>query len=143
MKTLMQKLATGAVLSAVATTLACSGTTVSGPTAATTSTDAAQAGTFGASYRPAPATDRAGTDRTGPVVTTDRTGGRVFGGIEDVTDGRLQVAGKVVELNHGTAIWLDGARVGAATLHRGQVIGVEGIEQKDGTLLATWITILS
>lgn len=131
MKNLMQKIATGAVLSVVATTLACNGSAVSGPTAATTDARAEQATAVASSYRPAPM----------PTLAPAPTPGRLIGVIESIRGQQLVVAQRTVMTARATRIWLGKTRVTFESLQRGQQVEIDTTVRKDGTLLATTIEI--
>jgi Domain of unknown function (DUF5666) len=130
MKNLMQKLATGAVLSAVSTTLACNGSPVSGPSAPVADS-AAESSSFSSAHVRAPA----GTLTPAPIP------GRVVGVIESIRGQQLVVAGRSVATARTTQVWLGKTRLSLAALQRGQSVQVDTTERKDSTLLATLIEI--
>lgn len=130
MQNLMQKLATGAVLSAVATTLACNGTTVSGPSA-TVADSAAESTSVTSAYRPAPVA----------TLTPAPIPGRVVGVIESIRGQQLVVGGRSVTMTRTTQVWLGKTRLGLGALERGQDVVVDATVRKDGSLVATLIEI--
>jgi hypothetical protein len=130
MKNLMQKLATGAVLSAVATTVACNGSSVSGPSAPVAG-GAAESASLTSASRPAPS----GTLTPAPIP------GRVVGVIESIRGQQLVVAGRSVATARTTQVWLGKTRVAFDALQRGQLVEIDATVRKDGSLLATLIEI--
>ena len=130
MKNLMQTLATGAVLSAVATTLACNGSSpVIGPSA--TATDSSASTALASAYRPAPVA----------TLTPAPVPGRVVGVIESIRGQQLVVAGRPVSIARTTQVWLGKTPVSRDALQRGQSVEIEATVRKDGSLLATLIEI--
>jgi hypothetical protein len=130
MKNLMQKLATGAVLSAVATTLACNGSPLSGPSAPGADS-AAESTSVTSAVRPGPVA----------TLTPAPVPGRVVGVIESIRGQQLVVAGRSVATARTTQVWLGKTRVSVDALQRGQSVEIDAKVRKDGSLLATLIEI--